>query len=67
MFGEVKKSAVTSTNQLTAFRDNWHSEQTQQIFAKAQESQEKDADLSKANEVARFGWASDDDGKDAST
>lgn len=57
MFAEVKKSAVTSTSQLAAFRDNWNSEQTQQIFTKAQESQQKDTDLSKSQEVARFGWA----------
>lgn len=57
MFAEVKKSAVTTTGHLTAFRDNWNSEQTQQIFAKAQESEQKDSDLSKAEEVARFGWS----------
>lgn len=57
MFAEVKKSAVTSTSQLAAFRDNWNSEQTQQIFTKAQESQQKDPDLGKSQEVARFGWA----------
>jgi hypothetical protein len=57
MFAEVKKTAVTSTSQLTAFRDDWNSEQTQQIFTKAQESERKDQDLSKAQEVAAFGWA----------
>jgi hypothetical protein len=57
MFAEVKKTAVTSTSQLTAFRDDWNSEQTQQIFTKAQESERKDRDLSKAQEVAAFGWA----------
>ena len=56
MFAEVKKSAVTNTSQLSAFRDDWNSEQTQQIFTKAQESEQKDPDLSKAEEVARFGW-----------
>jgi hypothetical protein len=57
MFAEVKKTAVTSTSQLTAFRDDWNSEQTQQILTKAQESEQKDQDLSKAQEVAPFGWA----------
>ena len=57
MFAEVKKTAVTSTSQLTAFRDDWNSEQTQQIFAKAQESEQEDQDLSKAQEIAAFGWA----------
>jgi hypothetical protein len=57
MFAEVKKTAVTSTSQLTAFRDDWNSEQTQQIFTQAQESERKDQDLSKAQSVASFGWA----------
>ena len=56
MFAKVKKSAVTTTSQLSAFRDNWNSEQTQQILTKAHESQQKDPDLSKAEEIARFGW-----------
>jgi hypothetical protein len=57
MFAEVKKSAVTTTGQLTAFRNDWNSEQTQQVFTKAQESEQKDPDLSKAKEVPRFGWS----------
>jgi hypothetical protein len=57
MFAEVKKTAVTSTSQLTAFRDGWNSEQTQQILTKAQASAQKDQNLSKAQEVAAFGWA----------
>lgn len=56
MFAKVKKSAITTTSQLSAFRDNWNSEPTQQILTKAQESERKDPDLSKAEEVARFGW-----------
>lgn len=56
MFAEVKKSAVTTTGQLAAFRDDWNSERTQQILAKAQESEQRDPDLSKAAEVPRFGW-----------
>jgi len=56
MFAKVKKSAITTTSQLSAFRDDWNSEQTQQILTKAQESERKDPDLSKAEEVARFGW-----------
>jgi hypothetical protein len=59
MFAQVKKSAVTTTSQLTAFRDDWNSEQTQQILTKAQESEQKDTDLSKAEEVSRFGWSDD--------
>jgi hypothetical protein len=57
MFAEVKKSAVTTTGQLTAFRNDWNSEQTQQIFTQAQESEQRDSDLSKAKEVARYGWS----------
>ena len=59
MFAQVKKSAVITTSQLAAFRDDWNSEQTQQILATAQESEQKDPDLSKAEEVARFGWNDD--------
>jgi hypothetical protein len=57
MFAEVKKSAVTTSGQLTAFRNDWNSEQTQQIFTKAQESEQRDSDLSKAKETPRFGWS----------
>lgn len=59
MFAQVKKSAVITTSQLAAFRDDWNSEQTQQILATAQESEQKDPDLSKVEEVARFGWNDD--------
>jgi hypothetical protein len=59
MFAQVKKSAVTTTSQLAAFREDWNSEQTQQILAKALESEQKDPDLSKSGEVARFGWNED--------
>ena len=57
MFAEVKKSAVTTTGQLEAFRNDWNSEQTQKMFTKAQESEQRDPDLSKAEETSRFGWS----------
>jgi hypothetical protein len=57
LFAQVKKSAVTTTSQLAAFREDWNSEQTQNILAKAQESQQKDPDLSKSEGVPRFGWS----------
>ncbi|KAM0720789.1 hypothetical protein Q7P37_003074 [Cladosporium fusiforme] len=56
MFAEIKKSTTTSTTQLTSFRENWTSEQTQQLLAKAHESEQKDRDLSKGQEVPAFGW-----------
>jgi hypothetical protein len=65
MFAQVKKSAVTTTSQLAAFREDWNSEQTQQILAKAQESEQKDPDLSKAEDVARFGWIKDYEKEDS--
>lgn len=65
MFAQVKKSAVTATSQLAAFREDWNSEQTQQILAKAQESVQNDPDLGKCKEVARFGW-NEDRGKENS-
>ncbi|RMZ33697.1 hypothetical protein D0859_02138 [Hortaea werneckii] len=51
------KAAVKSTEDLKDFRADWNSEQTQQMFARARESVQKDGDLSKANEVAKYGWA----------
>ncbi|KAK4547796.1 hypothetical protein LTR36_000754 [Oleoguttula mirabilis] len=59
MFAEVAKSAVQSTDDLKAFRDNWTSGQTQQILARSKESLDGDGDLSKADGVARYGWARD--------
>lgn len=56
MFAEIKKSATTSTTQLASFRGNWSSEQTQQMLAKAHESEQKDRDLSRGQEVQAFGW-----------
>ena len=57
MFAEVKKSAVTTTSQLAAFRNDCNSVQTQQMFTKAQESEQRDPDLSKSEEIPRFGWS----------
>ncbi|KAK5128412.1 hypothetical protein LTR85_003080 [Meristemomyces frigidus] len=57
MFAEIKKSALQSTNGLKAFRDDWTSEQTQQLLARSKESLERDGDLSRADGVARYGWA----------
>lgn len=56
MFAEIKKAAMQSTDGLKTFREDWTSEQTQQLLARSKESLEKDGDLSKANGVARYGW-----------
>lgn len=55
-FAAVRKAAIQSTDDLKAFREVWSSEQTQDVFVKGKESFEKDADLSKARDVAAFGW-----------
>lgn len=57
MFAEVKKSALQSTGDLKAFQESWASEQTQQLLARSKESLQKDHDLRKANDVARYGWS----------
>ena len=59
MFAEVRKSAAQSTADVKAFREQWTSEQTQQLFARSRQSAEKDADLTKSLDVAKWGWASD--------
>lgn len=56
MFVEVRKAALHATESISAFRDDWSSEQTQQLFAKSKQSYEENGDLSKAGEVARYGW-----------
>ncbi|KAL1589110.1 hypothetical protein WHR41_01959 [Cladosporium halotolerans] len=57
LFADIKKSATTSTNQLASFRNDWNSEQTQQLLSKSRESEQKDPDMSKGQEVAAFGWS----------
>lgn len=57
MFASIRKAAVTTTDDMKALRDKWSSEQTQQLFAKARESERADADLSKAWDLPRYGWA----------
>ena len=56
MFAEIKKSAVQSTANLRSFREDWLSEQTQYLFARARESLEADGDLSKSVTEAKYGW-----------
>lgn len=55
-FASVRKSAVQSTENLKGFREVWKSDQTQDILARSKESAEKDPDLSKAKDVAAYGW-----------
>lgn len=55
-FAQVGKAAGQSTDDLKAFREKWTSEQTQAMFARGRDSLEKDGDLSKAAQVASYGW-----------
>lgn len=57
IFAEVKKAALQSTDSLKSFREGWQSEQTQRILARSKESLQKDGELGKGNEVARYGWS----------
>lgn len=59
MFAEVRKSALQSTNDLRVFREQLTSEQTQQLFARSKQSLERDGDLAKSVDVAKWGWSSD--------
>lgn len=60
LFAEIKSTATESTGQLATFRNDWNSEKTEQIISKARESERKDPDLSKGQEVANFGWTGSD-------
>jgi len=57
MFTEIKRSAIQSTDELRTFREDWTSEHTQSLFARASESLKADGNLSKAAAVAKYGWA----------
>ena len=57
MFADIKKAALVSTDNIKTFRDDWISEQTQALFARSKESLEKNADLTKAGDVPKFGWS----------
>ncbi|TKA66245.1 hypothetical protein B0A55_09598 [Friedmanniomyces simplex] len=60
MFASVVKAAAGSTNDLKTLRGEWTAERTQQVLLHSKESLLKDGDLSKANEVARYGWLKED-------
>lgn len=55
-FAEIQKSTRQSLGNLKTFREDCTSEAMQAIFTRSKESLQKDGDLSKANEVARYGW-----------
>ena len=57
MFADIRKLALQSQDNITTFREQWSSEQTQQLFARSRESLEKDSDLSKSRDVAKYGWS----------
>ena len=57
LFADVRKSALQTTDNLNTFRDQWTSEQTHELFARSRQSVEKDGDLSKGEDVAKYGWS----------
>jgi hypothetical protein len=56
LFANIKTAAVGAVDSVQALRQDWTSEQTQEIFSVTRASLEKDGDLSKASEVPRYGW-----------
>lgn len=60
-FLKIKKAATNATNDLKDFRDNWQGERTQELLARARESEKKDGDLGPAREVRAWGWREDVD------
>ena len=56
IFAELKKSATESNDDIKALREQWNSEQTQNLLTMAKESMQKDGDLTKARDVAKYGW-----------
>lgn len=57
MFATVQGSAKQAAGNLKSFRETWKSEQTQEILSRGNSSYEKDSDLRKAQDVAKYGWS----------
>ena len=57
LFADIKSAAVTSTTELKDFRENWTSEQTQNLLVKAKDSKQRDGDLTKSMNIPRYGWS----------
>lgn len=55
-FGALKKSAVAAVTDVKAFRSQWSSQQTQQILARAKDSESQDHDLSAGRDIPVYGW-----------
>lgn len=61
MFAETREVALRSTSRLHTFRDNWSSDETQDLLKKGKESLQNNSDLSKAVDVSKWGWGEDSD------
>lgn len=55
-FNGIKKAAIGAVTDISTFRTQWEGSQTQQILAKAKESQAKDKDLSAGKDIPAYGW-----------
>ncbi|GAB7350596.1 hypothetical protein MBLNU459_g1165t1 [Dothideomycetes sp. NU459] len=55
-FGVLKKAAVAAVADVKDFRSQWQSQQTQQILARAKESDARDHDLSAGQDIPIYGW-----------
>lgn len=58
---EIRKAAIQANSGLEAFRAQWTSAETRDLLKKGKESLQKDADLSKAADVSRWGWRVEED------
>ncbi|CZT16253.1 uncharacterized protein RCC_02095 [Ramularia collo-cygni] len=56
LFAATKDAALQSTSRLHTFRDDWNSQEIQNLFKEGKESLQKDTDLSKAGDVPKWGW-----------
>ncbi|KAF2115792.1 mediator complex subunit 27-domain-containing protein [Lophiotrema nucula] len=56
IYKQFSTAAVSSQNNIKAFRAQWQSPETQSILNHAKESLEKSDDLSAGAQVAKFGW-----------
>lgn len=56
MFASLKKTAVTTIDELKDFRQAFESDRIRDILGRAAESEGRDGDLGRASEVQAYGW-----------
>lgn len=53
---DVRKSAVQRAESLRTFAEAWESDDTKRVLERARESESRDANLSRSEEVPKWGW-----------